>query len=56
MPALLCVLDFAHVELANTVDGPSIVHYSRGLSLGFGQDNVHKILSCWDHLDGFEVV
>lgn len=56
MPALLRVLHFTHIELSNTVDGPTIVNYSRGLSLSFGQDNVHKVLACGDHLDCFEVV
>ena len=46
MPAALCELDLPHVELADTVDGPAIVHNCRGLPLSFGQYNVHKILAC----------
>ena len=56
MPALLCVFHFTHIELSNTVDGPTIVNYSRGLSLSFGQDNVDKVLACRDHLNSFKIV
>ena len=56
VPALLRVLHCAHIELSNTVDGPTIVNYSWGLPLSFGQNNVHKVLACRDHLDSLEVV
>ena len=46
MPAALCELDLSHVELADTVYGPAIVHNCRGLPLSFGQHNVHKVLAC----------
>ena len=56
VPALLRVLHFAHIKLSNTVDGPTIVNYSWGLSLSFRQDNVHKIFACRDYLNSFEIV
>ena len=56
MPTLLRELHFTHIELSNTVDGPTIMDYGRGLSLSFGQNNVHKVFACRDHLDSFEVI
>lgn len=56
MPTLLRELHFTHIELSNTVDGPTIMNYGRGLSLSFGQDNVDKVFACRDHLDSFEVI
>lgn len=56
MPALLCILDFAHIELPNTVDRPAIVNNSGCLSLCFRKNDVDEVFAGWYYFDGFEVV
>lgn len=56
MPALLRVLDFAHIELPDTVDRPAIVHDSGRLSLCLRQDDINEILAGRNDFDGFEIV
>ena len=56
MPTLLCKLDFPHVELPYTVDGPAIVNYCWCLPLSFGQNYVHKVLPSRYYFNGFEIV
>ncbi len=46
----------SHVELADAIDGPAIMHHCWSLPLCLRKDNVDEVLSCWYNLNLLEVV